>query len=281
MEAPETLGGGGWNLDGFPSSCIEGSHRRLGLLTAAGEGVTSGELGREMAGDVEGVGLCNSLLLAFTSTGSRGRARYRHRLGFPPLCPNVTGMVFRSREEERGRSRFPSRGMEDEAGHESRGAEIRAPRRTSSQASWNSRKEDARLARETSPRSRRAGSERLGGGVGEERAAGTEPGAPSRSACGIAPGQATAFSCPSLSSVLVAPGTKDLGGRWRVRRSLGAQPRGLLVVSGRVSLGLGLFILALLSLPWPLGRRAFFLSSLILSSAFFCLVTPPPAPRLE
>lgn len=68
MEAPETLGGGGWNLDGLPSSCIEGSHRRLGLLTAAGEGVTSGELGREMAGDVEGVGLCNLLLLAFTST---------------------------------------------------------------------------------------------------------------------------------------------------------------------------------------------------------------------
>lgn len=47
-----------------------------------------------MAGDVEGVGLCNSRLLAFTSIGSRGRARYRHRLGFPPLCPNVTGMVF-------------------------------------------------------------------------------------------------------------------------------------------------------------------------------------------
>lgn len=154
MEAPETLGGGGWNLDRPPSSCIEGSHRRLGLLTAAGEGVTSGELGREMAGDVEGVGLCNSLLLAFTSTSSRGRARYRHRLGFPPLSPSVTGTVFRSPAEERGRSRFPSRGMEDEVGHESRGAEIRAPRRTSSQAIWD--------ARETSPRSRRAGSERLG-----------------------------------------------------------------------------------------------------------------------
>lgn len=45
-----------------------------------------------MAGDVEGVGLCNSPLLAFTSTGSRGRARYRHRLVLPPLCPSVTGL---------------------------------------------------------------------------------------------------------------------------------------------------------------------------------------------
>lgn len=133
MEAPETLGGGGWNPDRLPSSCIEGSHCRLGLLTAAGEGVTSGELRREMAGDVEGVGLCNSPLLAFT--GSRGRARYRHCLVLPPLCPSVTGTVFRSRAEKRGRSRFPSRGKEDEVGHESRGAEIRAPCSTSSQAS--------------------------------------------------------------------------------------------------------------------------------------------------
>lgn len=88
-----------------------------------------------MAGDVEGVGLCNSPLLAFTSTGSRGRARYRHRLVLPPLCPSVTETVFRSRAEERGRSRFPSRDKEDEVGHESRGAEIRASCRTSSQAS--------------------------------------------------------------------------------------------------------------------------------------------------
>lgn len=115
--------------------------------------------------------------------------------------------------------------------------------------------------------------------MGEERAAGTEPGAPSRSACGIAPGQAALSAAPSLSSVPVAPWTKDLGSRWRVRRALGAQPRGLLVVSGRVSLVLVLFILALPSLHWPLGRRAFFLSSLVLSSVFFCLVTPPP--RLE
>lgn len=86
-----------------------------------------------MAGDVEGVGLCNSPLLAFT--GSRGRARYRHCLVLPPLCPSVTGTVFRSRAEKRGRSRFPSRGKEDEVGHESRGAEIRAPCSTSSQAS--------------------------------------------------------------------------------------------------------------------------------------------------
>lgn len=55
-------------------------------------------------------------------------------------------------------------------------------------------------------------------------------------------------------------------------RGLGAQPRGLLVFSGRVSPSL-LFILALPSLHWPLDRRAFFLSSLVLSSVSFCMTT--------
>lgn len=109
--------------------------------------------------------------------------------------------------------------------------------------------------------------------MGEERAAGTEPGAPARAASRQA--RPRFQLTPSLSSVPVSPGTKDLGGRWRVRRALGAQPRGLLVDSGRVSLVLVLFILALPSLHWPLGRRAFFLSSLVLSSVFFCLVTSP------
>lgn len=63
-----------------------------------------------------------------------------------------------------------------------------------SQASWESLKEDARLARETWPPSRRAGSVRLGAGVGEEPPAGwTEPGAPSRRASGVAPGPAVCF----------------------------------------------------------------------------------------
>lgn len=152
------------------------------------------------------------------------------------------------------------------------------------------------------PRRRRAGTlgkrtlgslEKLGRGPVEPARSGSEvawersePRAPSLE---LLPGARAASlqarpllsAAPSLSSVQVAPGTKDLGGRWRVRRVLGAQPRGLLVVSGRVSLVLGLFILALLSLPWPLGRRAFFLNSLILSSTFFCLVTPPSPPRLE
>lgn len=73
------------------------------------------------------------------------------------------------------------------------------------------------------------------------------------------------FQLPPLSSVQVAPGTKDLGGRWRVRRALGAQPRVLLVVSGRVSLVLVLFILALRLCPGRLVAAPFFLDPL------FCL----------
>lgn len=63
LESPETLVSGGWELNRVPSFCTEGSHGRLGPLTAAGvegwrggDGVTSGELVREMAGYVEGVG---------------------------------------------------------------------------------------------------------------------------------------------------------------------------------------------------------------------------------
>lgn len=53
-ESPETGLEAGTRIESLPS--VQGSYRRLGLLTAAGEGVTSGELVREMAGDVEGVG---------------------------------------------------------------------------------------------------------------------------------------------------------------------------------------------------------------------------------
>lgn len=69
-------------------------------------------------------GLCNCLVLAFSSIGSRSRARHRIRLLYFYLpWPSVTGTVFKCSEEERGRLRFPKRGMEDEVGQESRGAE--------------------------------------------------------------------------------------------------------------------------------------------------------------
>lgn len=55
MESQETPGSGGWTKT---SSLL--LHQREppppGLLTAAGKGVTSGKLVREMAGDAEGVG---------------------------------------------------------------------------------------------------------------------------------------------------------------------------------------------------------------------------------
>lgn len=69
-------------------------------------------------------GLCNSLVLVFSFIGSRSRARHRYRLtNFYLPCPSVTGTVFNSSEEERGRLRLPKRGMEDEVGQKSRGAE--------------------------------------------------------------------------------------------------------------------------------------------------------------
>lgn len=101
---------------------------------------------------------------------------------------------------------------------------------TYSQASWDSLKQDARLARETWPRSRRPGSVQLGGGEEEEPPRGTEPGAPSRSTSGVAAG--LAVCSPDVyfhSSVQGESGTKDLGGCGRGWRALGAQPRGLVV----------------------------------------------------
>lgn len=69
-------------------------------------------------------GLCNSLVQVFSSIGSNSRARHRYRLMyFYHPCPSVTGTVFKSSEEERGRLRLPKRGMEDEVREKSRGAE--------------------------------------------------------------------------------------------------------------------------------------------------------------
>lgn len=69
-------------------------------------------------------GLCNSLVLVFSSIGSKSRARHRYRIKYFYLpCLSVTGTVFKSSEEESGRLRLPKRGMEDEVGQKSRGAE--------------------------------------------------------------------------------------------------------------------------------------------------------------
>lgn len=172
--------------------------------------------------------------------------------------------------------------MEDEVGQKSRGAEIGAPRFTPSKASWDGLKEDAGRARETCPRAvpqprRRAARRWRGRGASRgHRAAGTEPGAPS---CGrrvrhrARPGRLLS-SCPL--SRLCASGARDLGPRW---------PLACLACTGRPAQGpssflregfpplLVLFILALPSLHWTLDLRAFFLSSRLLSSAFFCMIT--------
>lgn len=140
-----------------------------------------------------------------------------------------------------------------------------------SQASWDSPKEDARLARETWPPSRRAGSVRLGAGVGEEPLGGTEPGAPSQSARGVAPGPAVCFPDARFAQCKENPGRRtsaaagEAGVHW-------ASSRGALSFSTSV-----LFIPALPSLHCPLDRRAFFLSLLVLSSGFFCMITFLPA----
>ncbi|XP_019286654.1 spindle and kinetochore-associated protein 2 isoform X1 [Panthera pardus] len=56
FESPETLGGRSWTRFKFPPLVSKGVAAAWSLLTAAGEGVTSGKLVREMAGDAEVAG---------------------------------------------------------------------------------------------------------------------------------------------------------------------------------------------------------------------------------
>lgn len=53
FESPETLSGRSWTRFEFPPLVSKGVSAAWSLLTAAGEGVTSGKLVREMAGDAE------------------------------------------------------------------------------------------------------------------------------------------------------------------------------------------------------------------------------------
>lgn len=55
LESPETLGGGGWTRVEFPPPAPKGA-ATVWCLNRLGEGVTSGKLVREMAGDAEGAG---------------------------------------------------------------------------------------------------------------------------------------------------------------------------------------------------------------------------------
>lgn len=134
---------------------------------------------------------------------------------------------------------------------------------TDSQASWDSLKEDARLARETWRRPRR-----LGGGVGEEPPRGPSlellPGA----LAALRQAWPSAFQVPtSFPLCQKSPGRRtaaaagEAGMHW-------APSRGALSFSFS-----GLFIPALPSLHCPPDRRAFFLSFLVLSSGFFCKIT--------
>lgn len=56
FESPETLGGRSWTIFEFPPLVSKGVAAAWSLSTAAGEGVTSGKLVREMAGDAEVAG---------------------------------------------------------------------------------------------------------------------------------------------------------------------------------------------------------------------------------
>lgn len=156
-------------------------------------------------------------------------------------------------------------------GQKSWGAEIRAPLFTSSQASWDGLKEDSRLARNfpAVPQSRLRAARRW-----RERGASRGHRAWSafqERACGITPGQAGGFPYPF--SFLFASRARDEGPRW---------PLACVAWPGRPALApfrflwegspFFLFILALPCLHWPLDRRAFFLSSLVLSSVF-CMIT--------
>lgn len=140
-----------------------------------------------------------------------------------------------------------------------------SPPCTYSQASWDSLKEDARLARETCPRFRRLGSLRLGRGA----AAGTEPGAPSRGASGVAPGPAFCFlDAQFLSSVQGEPWTKALSGCGQGWSALSVQPSGLVI----------LHQCSLYSRPpiLPLPARSprlFFLVFLFCLQTSFCMIT--------
>lgn len=103
-----------------------------------------------------------------------------------------------------------------------------------------------------------------------------EPRAPSLEllpgARAASPGLAGCFPAIRFpSSVRGEPGTKELGGRGRVWRALGVQPRALLVLREGLPITV-LFIPALLSLHRLLDRRAFFLSFLVLPSVFCCMV---------
>lgn len=213
-------------------------------------------------------GLCNSLVLVFSSIGSKSRARHRYRIKYFYLpCLSVTGTVFKSSEEESGRLRLPKRGMEDEVGQSPGARRNSGPPCTYSQASWDSLKEDARLAPETCPRFRRPGSVRLAGGVGEE-----PPRGPSLE---LLPGARAALSQARLSASQMLnsfPLCKENPGR---RTSAAAGEAGMHWASSRLALFSisVLFIPALPSLHCPLDRRAFFLSFLVLSSDFFCMIT--------
>lgn len=56
FESPKTMGGRSWTIFEFPPLVSKGVAAAWSLLTAAEEGVTSGKLVREMAGDADVAG---------------------------------------------------------------------------------------------------------------------------------------------------------------------------------------------------------------------------------